>query len=410
MIKAEHRKLETKMPLSNTAQSYGSVTKLLHWLTALLILMIAPLGMIAHDLPYGTDAELAQKAFLFSLHKTLGVAVFFVALVRILWALGQVKPGALTAPRSAQGMIASLVHWLLYISLVAVPLAGWVHHAATSGFAPIWWPFGQDLPLVPKSESLAALTAILHGLFSQIMIVSIALHVAGAVKHHLIDKDATLRRMWFGKTTAAGLGGAHGSWGAPLAALAIFALAGGIGAAVGQVQSQDTAAPAHIALEQVSADWTVTDGQISLGITQLGSNVQGSFADWTAAINFDPAITTGKAGDVTTTIAIGSLTLGSVTAQAMGPDFFDTGSFPTATFTGDIIADGAGYRAEGTLTIKDTALPLSFPFALTVTDQTAQMQANLTLDRRDFGIGATLGDESSLAFAVAVTLEVTATR
>jgi cytochrome b561/polyisoprenoid-binding protein YceI len=397
------------MSVSNTARSYGTVTKTFHWLTALLILMIAPLGMIAHDLPYGTDAELAQKAFLFSLHKTLGVTVFFVALARILWALGQVKPGALTAPHSAQAMIASLVHWLLYISIVAVPLTGWVHHAATSGFAPIWWPFGQDLPLVPKSQSLAEVTAVLHGLFSQIMIASIALHVAGAFKHHLIDKDATLRRMWFGKTNAAGLGGAHGSWRAPVAALAIFALTGGIGAAVALVQSYDTAAPAQIALEQVSAGWTVTDGQISIGITQLGSNVQGSFADWTAAIDFDPAAT-GIAGEVSTTISIPSLTLGSVTSQAMGADFFDSATYPTARFTGAIIAEAGSYTADGVLAIKGSEVPVRFPFDLTVAGDTAEMSGTLTLDRRDFGIGASMADESSLGFAVDVTLSVSATR
>ena len=60
------------MSVSNTPRSYGTVTKTFHWVTAGLILVIAPLGIIAERLPYATDAELALKAQLFSAHKTLG--------------------------------------------------------------------------------------------------------------------------------------------------------------------------------------------------------------------------------------------------------------------------------------------------------------------------------------------------
>ena len=69
------------------ATTYGTVTKTFHWLTALFILTIIPLGAIANRLPYETDAQLALKAQLFSLHKTLGVIIFIVALARIIWAL-----------------------------------------------------------------------------------------------------------------------------------------------------------------------------------------------------------------------------------------------------------------------------------------------------------------------------------
>jgi len=75
--------------------AFAPITKVFHWLTALLILIIIPLGVIANGAPFETSEELARKAWLFSLHKTLGVAVFFVALLRILWALTQEKPGPL---------------------------------------------------------------------------------------------------------------------------------------------------------------------------------------------------------------------------------------------------------------------------------------------------------------------------
>ncbi|WP_322892662.1 MULTISPECIES: cytochrome b/b6 domain-containing protein [unclassified Yoonia] len=395
------------MPAANTAQTYGSVTKTFHWLTALLILALVPLGLIANALPYETDAELALKAQVFSVHKTLGVLVFFVALARIIWAVSQPKPGDLNHDKKAQSTLAAVVHWTLYISLFAVPLSGWVHHAATSGFAPIWWPFGQGLPFVPLNETVAESAAALHWLFSKIMIASILLHVAGALKHHFIDKDATLRRMWFGRADAPQVPAHRGGFAAPLAAVVIFALATGGAAAAGLFSAHESA-PTE-ALATVSSEWTVTEGEIGISVTQLGSDVQGSFGEWTAAISFDPDAT-GAAGEVMTTIAIQSLTLGSVTSQAMGADFFDAATFPTATFTGTIIEEAGAYIADGVLAIKGSEMPVSFPFDLVADGDVAQMSGTLTLDRRDFGIGASMADESSLGFAVDVTLAVTATR
>ena len=94
----------------------------------------------------------------------------------------------------------------------------------------------------------------------------------------------------------------------------------------------------------------------------------------------------------------------------MGADFFDSATYPTATFTGAILADAGRYTADGVLTIKGATVPVSFPFDLTVADDKAEMSGTLTLDRRDFGIGASMADESSLGFAVDVTLSVSATR
>jgi hypothetical protein len=81
-------------------------------------------------------------------------------------------------------------------------LKGWIHHAATAGFAPIWLPISQNLPHIPKDEGLAKLFEGLHWAWSKITVASILLHVAAALKHHFIDKDATLNRTWFGKSHA----------------------------------------------------------------------------------------------------------------------------------------------------------------------------------------------------------------
>lgn len=191
------------MPRRNTSASYGTASKTFHWLTALLILTNIPLGWLARGLADeirapgfdGSEAVIARAALLFSVHKTLGLVILATALARIAWALSQPKPGLVGGDRRLEALAAETVHWLLYGSLVAVPLSGWVYHAATTGFAPIWWPFGQTLPLVSRDETVAAVARALHVTLQWVLVAAIGLHVAGALKHHLIDGDATLRRM-----------------------------------------------------------------------------------------------------------------------------------------------------------------------------------------------------------------------
>ncbi|MEJ8560877.1 cytochrome b/b6 domain-containing protein [Yoonia sp. GPGPB17] len=392
---------------TQTATTYGTVTKIFHWLTALFILTVIPLGAVANRLPYETNEQLAFKAQLFSFHKTLGVIIFAIALARIIWALTQTKPAALHPERKVETMLAELVHWLLYISLVAVPLTGWIHHAATEGFAPLMLPISQDLPFVPNDEGVAKLFAGLHWVWSKIMVAAILLHIAGALKHQIIDKDTTLRRMWFG-TTDATIGTHQSSLTAPIAAVIIYIAATAAGAVSGLYTAKSDVAAADLA--EVSSEWTVSDGEIALTVTQLGSPVAGAFDEWTSAITFDETAT-GILGNVETTIAIGSLQIGSVTDNALGTDFFNVGSFPTAVFAADIRSDGdAGYVAEGTLTIKDITAPLSLPFTLVIDGNTAQMSGSVEIDRRTFSIGQSMSDESNLAFAVTVDIAVTATR
>jgi cytochrome b561/polyisoprenoid-binding protein YceI len=395
------------MPLANTATTYGSVTRGFHWLTALLVLVLIPVALIASDLPYNTSEQLALKAWMFSLHKTLGVTVFFVALLRIVWALTQPKPAPLHPDRRTETFLAETAHWLLYGSLVLAPLSGWIHHASTTGFAPIWWPLGQSLPLIPKSAVVEGISYGLHWVFGKVMLGTILLHIAGAVKHVVIDRDSTLGRMLRGtsagspaqSTTFRPLIGALAIWAAVLAGAGAFGLYSG-----------HTSTAQAAALETVTSDWTVQEGSIDIAVTQFGATVQGSFADWTADITFDPEIAGAVAGSIEVVIATGSLTLGSVTNQALGPDFFAATTFPTAVFSADLVTAVDMFTAEGTLTIRDRTIPLVLPFRLSLDGDTANVFAQTTLDRRDFGIGDNMADDSSLGFVVDVTIALTATR
>ena len=398
------------MSLANTQTHYGGVTKTFHWLTALLIFTAIPLGWYANQLPYDTSNELAQKAFVFSLHKTIGISAFAVAVLRILWAISQPKPGLLNADKPAEARLAETVHWLLYGSLVLVPLTGWIHHAASAGFAPIWWPFGQNLPFVPKDEALSGVFAGLHIVTKWVLIGAIGLHIAGALKHHVIDRDATLRRMLPGRPTLPPLIASAHTATPFVAALAIWGVALGIGAATGSYRGHAAILPEAAELAEVDTDWVVQDGSLSIAVTQLGSTVEGEFADWTASIQFEPRDTPGSAGQVEVTVAIGSLTLGSVTGQALGDEFFAAETFPTAVLSGEILRTETGYVVEGPLTIRDQSVPVTLPFDIEITGGVATASGALSVNRLDYGVGVTYPDESSVGFGVDITFALTATR
>lgn len=397
-------------PLNNSAQSYGRIAKTFHWLTALLILTAIPLGIVANNMPFETSEELARKALVFSIHKTVGITAFFVAIARVIWAVTQPRPAPLHPDRKAETLAAEVVHFTLYGAIILVPLSGWIHHAATTGFAPIWWPFGQNLPFVPKSDSIAETFAALHVIFERVLIISLFLHIAGALKHRFIDKDETLARMLPGTPAVQGLEPHRTGLLPPTGAVVAFVAAIAVGAALGKFSHSDahSAAPA---LEAVASDWVVEDGSLGFSVAQMGQPVTGTFEDWTASIRYDE---TSGTGDVEVTIAIGSLSLGQVTGQALGTEFFDAATHPTAVFAAEIAptdgTDGVTHIATGTLTLKEVALPVTLPFSLDVAEATATMSGTLPLARLDFGIGPNYPDGSQVGLDVTVDTSLTATR
>ncbi|KAE9631618.1 cytochrome b/b6 domain-containing protein [Parasedimentitalea maritima] len=407
------------MSSNNSFASYGSIAKSFHWLTALLIFSAFPLGYFANELAHeitgpdfdGSKDVIEQATLLFSIHKTVGVAMFFVGVLRIVWAVTQEKPGLLHPENKPEALAAETVHWVLYASLVLAPLSGWIHHAATVGYAPIWWPLGQNLPFIPKSDGLAEIFAGLHWIFVWTLLATVALHIAGALKHQIIDRDATLQRMLPGRRNLPQPPAQSHSLMPAVVALAVFAAVLTGGATTGVFQTHTAGnGDSDTQLAEVLSGWTVTEGVLGIEVTQMGGQVAGSFADWTAAITFDDPAAPGPAGDVEVIIAIPSLSLGTVTAQAMGADYFDSATYPTAVFKADIEKLEQGYQAVGTLTIRDKILPITLPFTLDLQDDAAKMKAELTLNRLDFDIGRSLPDESSLGFAVIVSIELDALR
>lgn len=413
------------MPFTNTPAphgpaphgpvTYGTVTKTFHWLIALAIVSMFPLGKIATDRahvietadPFPGEAFVAQTLTLFSIHKTLGVLIFLTALARILWTFTRPRPGLLHPDRRAEAFAAHLVHGLLYGGMVLVPLSGWLHHAATTGYAPLWLPFGNDLPGVPKDAALAEIFSQIHHLGILVLGAAVVLHIAGALKHHLIDRDGTLRRMLpFAAASGTPPAGAR-SLAPALAALLIWAGAIGAGAALAP-PSATANAPAPAAAVASGGNWQVETGTLGLTVTQMNAPVSGSFADWSADITFDAAAPAGPAGEVTVRVSLASLTLGTVTDQAKGPDFLAAGTHPEAVYTATLHRLETGYEARGTLDLRGIAAPLSLPFTLEIDGDRAEMTGRARLDRRAHEVGGSVGDAATLGFDVILDVALTA--
>lgn len=414
------------MPRQNTPHSYGSVTKTFHWLTALLILTAFPVGYIAQTTAEfiqssefdGSQAVLDRATLLFSLHKTIGVAAFFIGLLRILWSLNQEKPGLLHPNRKLEAWAAETAHWVLYGAMVIVPLSGWIHHAATVGYAPIWWPFGQNLPFVPKSDTIAHLFGSIHWYAMVLLGLTILAHIGGALKHHVIDHDSTLLRMLPGqRALPQPPAQVHSALPFVTAAVVWIGVLGGASALQLTAGSHSHEAAAHGTDGTQTAEgsgWSVTSGTLGITVVQMGADVSGSFGEWTAKINFDEPASAGPAGDVEVEIAIPSLSLGTVTGQAMGADYFDADTFPTALFQAELVkletGAATGYEARGTLTIRDQTQPIILPFDLALEGDTAKMTGSTDVNRMDYHVGLGTADESSLAFSVAISVALEATK
>jgi cytochrome b561 len=169
--------------------SLGAI--ILHWLIAGLIALNFAAAWVAEDLPKGQAAQVMAN------HKAIGIVVLGLTVVRICWRLFHTPPPLAETLQAWEVALARVVHALAYLAMLAIPLSGWAMHAAFSGGKPVGL-FGllatPALPVAPNKPAGEALAA-LHGSLTTLLLVLVALHVAGALKHQLFDRDRSLRRM-----------------------------------------------------------------------------------------------------------------------------------------------------------------------------------------------------------------------
>jgi cytochrome b561 len=177
------------MTLKNSNERWGRVSQLLHWLIVVLIVVMAYLGLTMTDLPNNP-----YKIRLYALHKSIGLSLLALVILRLLWRGYTGAPRPLPGIPAWQERVASLTHFALYVLLLAIPLTGWIFNSA-AGF-PMQWFGVVNLPaLTGRSTALRELSGSWHELLFWALIVLALVHAAAAIYHHLFQHDATLARM-----------------------------------------------------------------------------------------------------------------------------------------------------------------------------------------------------------------------
>ncbi len=168
--------------------AYSSGSKFLHWLIAILTLLMLSFSFFLNDLP----DQYQSSAYM--IHKSLGLTVLFLVLVFFLWVKRSGKPSWPKKMPLWQKILAHAVHYSLYALLIIMPVCGWIMSVAANRVPSYFGLFKMPLP-IKESKSLAELMDQAHVAIAWILIALIVLHIAGAIVHHFIEKDNVLKQM-----------------------------------------------------------------------------------------------------------------------------------------------------------------------------------------------------------------------
>ncbi|MEK7343998.1 MAG: YceI family protein [Pseudomonadota bacterium] len=389
-------------------QRYSRAAMLLHWTIAALLAFQIAVGWALEDLG-------ARGFALYQLHKSVGIAILALTLLRI--AVRYWKPRPPKLEGGWQGALANAVHVGLYAFMLGAPLTGWALVSTAKVKVPTLLFGVLPLPHLPLPAAAHEVAENGHGMLAWIGIALLALHVAGALRHHLLMRDGLLWRMVPGRSPlllialpalllvgfAAGRAILPGAQPAPppapVEAAAPENIADAEPANLAQADNAAANAAEPAAAEEEPAGpppaWAVQPGgRIGFSVGNDGETISGSFAKWTAAIVMDPDHP--ESADIKVTIDVGSASVGDAYKDGMlpGDEFFAAAAHPTATFTArGAEATGPGrYRASGTLTLKGVSKPQTIRFTLAGKDMTRTVTGSATVARAAFGVGN--GDSS----------------
>jgi cytochrome b561 len=169
---------------------YSGPAIALHWLIAVLIVSGFYLGWIMTDIPGFTPTKLKY----FSWHKWIGVTVFALAVIRVLWRATHRAPALDAATPLWQKAAAHLVHGLLYVLMLAIPVSGYLYSSA-AGIQVVYLGIVPLPTLIGPDQALKGTLRTVHVLLNYTLLTLVVLHVAAALKHQFVDRDGLLARM-----------------------------------------------------------------------------------------------------------------------------------------------------------------------------------------------------------------------
>jgi cytochrome b561 len=178
---------------THPAARYTLTAVVLHWVLAVALIGSFGFGLYMHELPVSP-----QRLKLYNYHKWAGICILTLSALRLLWRLTHRPPPDVPMP-GWQQRSAHATHGLLYVLFFAVPLVGWAYSSA-AGFPIV--VFGV-LPLpdfVPVDKALADAIKPFHKYLAFALAALVLAHVGAALKHHFVDRDGLLGRMWPART------------------------------------------------------------------------------------------------------------------------------------------------------------------------------------------------------------------
>lgn len=180
----------TYAPTHTTLNKYTAPAIALHWLIAVLMICAFGLGWVMTDIPTLTPTKIQYYAW----HKWIGVTVFMLAVLRVIWRALHRPPMLPSELPAWQRWAANLMHPLLYVAMFAVPLSGYLLNSSAG--APVVYLGLVPLPaLIEPNPALQPFFSMSHLYLNYALATLVVLHLLAALKHQFIDRDGVLARM-----------------------------------------------------------------------------------------------------------------------------------------------------------------------------------------------------------------------
>ncbi len=364
-----------------SSSHYNSTARLLHWLVAGMIVVQFILAQFAEN----ASSDLHELALLAN-HKSVGITILAIAVVRIAWRLSHPPPPPPATMARWQVTASAVSHWSLYTLLFAIPISGWLMSSA-SAYSVSWFSLFQLPDFVAPNPELKEAFEETHEILAKLLLVIASVHVAASLKHALIDKDDVLHRML------------------STASLALFAIVATFGTAwLGSAGESPASNPATMPAsssgaaampgEATSSDlpaWQIDYTQSYIRFTgdQAGAAFEGVWESWNASLQFSPEHVAAGVFDVTVATSSGNTQDADRDSTLSDPEWFDTMNFPEAYFRTSrfLIPDDGGYIANGELIIKNLSSPAELVFDVEVDGNKRVLTGSMQLDRLALRVG-----------------------
>lgn len=174
---------------SKQVTRYSPLSKTFHWVIAFVIIGMLSVGFFLDDIP----DQFQSTAYM--LHKSIGLTILLLMLLRFILIQIKGKPPLPNTVHHWEKIVSRFVQYSFYLLLILMPFSGWIMSVAADRTPVFFGLFRVPLPGISPNKSLAEFMVESHEIIAWIITALITLHIAGALKHHFIDKDNVLRSM-----------------------------------------------------------------------------------------------------------------------------------------------------------------------------------------------------------------------